>query len=278
MNVSDLICVLEQFPSDCGVFLGDCFCCDVKNLFAVYDDGVGGVVLCDSPECVDGVGFLKENMGKVWFNVYDSFTLYDSMSGDYVSYRDGDLYGLYENLNSDICSCNDFDCYMSDDFLTVGGLKKFFDGVPNGTPVNLIVREGIEQGVINSIQKFDVEYLTGDVENVEYENITELGLVFGLPLYGSDDSLKLNDSVLKYEEEEIENLIKTNLKSFFTENNINLSDNEKESWLDFVVRLCESLHNYYDIYRRVNGSVDSNGLLHLYDMNEPFKKINDLEN
>ena len=271
MKIKDLISVLQCFDEDKEFVLSDFFGEDDSDLFKIMEID-GRVCLCKPPECWESVKTFEEIGVNTWYNIYDEFHMYQRSTGDYVNYKYGDLKVGYENLIKDKEVYDDYQLYRSDDFRTVGGLKKFFDGVPDGTPLNIIISDEENSGKIHSIKKYTNEYLTGTIDNVDYELVEELGLVFGVKLYGSDDSLSLEGGRVWFGDDEVKFLLSDMLSQFFKDMNHHLSSHEKLKWGFFIENFWRELTNYYNIYRKVNGSTDSNGLVHLHDKKNVFKK------
>lgn len=266
MKIKDLKLLLGEFDEDLEIILSDYYSDWDKDIFQLSQvrgkyGGESYVRLCSAPECVEDLNWVDENAEKTVFDIHSSFNLYDCSTGDYVNYQNGELNTIYHNISEDTQSCDEDEVYESTDFLTSGGLRKFFAGVPNGTPVNIKIC-GIGNLKIQSIRKYDCEYLCGTIDNVDYYNQTELFLIPSIELYGGK-LLSLKDSVIWWnEKDEILQLIDSVLREFFMES--------KD--INIVEEIYKKLCKYYHIHRRVNGSSDSNGLVHLYDENNPFMK------
>lgn len=269
MKIKDLKLLLSEFDDDLEIILSDYYGNWDKDIFqlshvsSVYG-GESYVRLCSAPECVEDLNEFDENAVKTVFNIHSVFNLYECSSGDYVNYQNGQLNRIYPNIVDDTLACDDDKVYKSDDFLTAGGLRKFFAGVPDGTPVNIKIC-GIGNLKISIIRKCDCEYLCGTIDNVDYYNQTELFLIPSIELYGGD-LLSLKDSIIWWnEKEEVLQLIDSVLKEF------SIESKDKNVVEEIYKKLCK----YYHIHRKVNGSSDSNGLVHLYDKDKPFMKYSE---
>lgn len=273
MKVKQLIEILETYPEDEEVYIGDMYNNHIQPIFKIHEvqdylSTSKSVRLCEKPHTANDIKTFEDVGENTWYNRYDEFELYDYKTGDLVKLNNDSFEVVYKNLNKDYDKWRECTEYQNPDFESVGGLKKFLNHLDEDMKINLTTEYGC--GVINSIRKAEVCYLVGTYDYVDEECRDELFIELGLELFGGG-LLSLKESVVPYKSTEVQRVIAKPLIKKFNELGIKLSDEENLEWGGVVEQILSDLYQYYHIYRRVNGSTDCNGYIHLYDEDNPFK-------
>jgi hypothetical protein len=81
----------------------------------------------------------------------------------------------------------------------------------------------------------------------------------------------MEGSQVPYDSMELFKCLAKPIKDKFHNNNTVLSEKENQEWGEVIVKQRENLLRYYNIRRRLDASLDSNGLYHLKSNDFPFK-------
>ena len=273
MKVKQLIEILKTYPQDEEVYIGDMYDNNPQIIFKIHEvkdylSTSKSVRLCEKPYSVDDIKTFEDIGENTWYNRYDEFDLYDYESGDLIKLNNDSFEVVYKNLNKNYDRWSECAEYKNPDFMTVGGLKKFLNYLDEDMKINL--KSGYDIGVINSIRKGEVCYLVGTYDDVDEECREELFIELGLELFGGG-IISLNDSSLPFKSKEVQRVIAKPIIKRFNELGVDLTEEESLQWGQVVEDILMELNEWYEIKRRINGSRDCNGYIHLYDKENPFK-------
>lgn len=273
MKLANFLKLFENYPEDCEVYLSFKGIDNTSKVFKTCQYN-GDVIVCGAPDVVEDIPLEEETTENTVYNMDDSFRIYSFDKGDIIEYKHGQTKIKYENKATDNETDNE---YTDLDLSFVGGLRDFLEAFPEDMPINIHI-DGHPLGIINKIQKTEFEYYThvypdGDVGT---EMNDELIIEYGIPLYNGN-SLPLKDSTPNFWEHEVERVIAEPIIDYFTQNGKHtlqeaIGDEGNLNWGILIEEIRDNIYKYYQLHYRINGGMDSNGKLHLYDENETFKK------
>lgn len=276
LNVEQLIELLEKYPKDMEIVMSDFYTNHDEKIFKIAEvedwTGEKQVHLMSSPHYLQAIKTFEDIGENTTYNLVDEFKLYKN-DGDCVVWNKGAYETIYPNLQKNLCEYEDYMEYQSDDFHTVGGLRKFLESQPQNQKINISIGD-CYQGVINKITQKEVDYFVGvDYRNGDVYDETHKELFFelGLELYGSDSSLTLDGATIPYNSDELMKCLSKPLKDKFEEEKVELDTVEQFSWSRVIKEQQDLLYKYYDIFRRIDASHDCNGYYHLHEKEYPFK-------
>lgn len=280
MNVKQFIEILQEYPPEEEIFMGDIYNDNDWKIFKVCEikDSMGDgktVRICKAPHTVEDIKTFEDIGENNTYNVYDEFKLYSYKTGDCFTWKDDTFTLIYENLVKDNDMWETHNEYYSPDLHYVGGLIKFLQCFDKNTKVNLRLCDGYGSGVIHKAYLENVCYLVGTYDNVDEECQDELFFEYGKELYGGG-TLSLQGSELPYKSTELMKILARPIIQKLNEDGKEIPEDDNKRWGKVIDELYDNLVKNFIIRRRVNGSVDSNGYTHLFDKEVPFKTISEV--
>ena len=263
MKTSEFITALQEFPEDSEIYIADSdgeFKSPIFKLMHFKEWNCLGVSTV--PRYV-AVAHMTRNVGdKRWINPYDNFYMWDDQSNimkwSESKYNKTRLEIAYKQSN------DDYDKWYSDmiefqeDFHTVGGLIKILRNFDKNNTINLQTGQGLMS--IHSVRKESREYISGHPDALEYPVFDEIDLVAG---FNTDKGMiSVEDSGLTWFE--LRDLIEDKLLEYKEKGDMTIAE--------VADKLSRELTSNYRFNCRINGSIDCNGFIHMFDNGAiPFK-------